>query len=62
LQAFSGRLSAGVRIIGHDIHRASAVAAAWENGKLKRLGRIDIAALSVGGPCIDFVGERHPSS
>jgi hypothetical protein len=60
LQAFSGRLSAGVRIIGHDIHRASAEA--WENGKLKRLGRIDIAALSVGGPCIDFVGERHPSS
>ena len=52
---------------GHAHHRtryssAFAEAVAWENGKLKRLGRIDIAARSVGGPCIDFVGERHRGS
>jgi hypothetical protein len=47
-----------MRIVGHDIHRGFAEAVAWENGKLKRLGRIDIAARSGGGPCIDFVGGR----
>ena len=31
-----------MRIIGLDIHRAFAEAVAWENGKLKRLGRIDM--------------------
>jgi transposase len=30
-----------MRIIGLDIHRAFAEAVAWENGKLKRLGRVD---------------------
>jgi hypothetical protein len=33
----------GMRIVGHDIHRGFAEAVARENGKLKRLGRIDIA-------------------
>src|SRR4051812_29236549 len=33
---------AGMRIIGLDIHRAFAEAVAWENGKLKRLGRVDM--------------------
>src|SRR3954454_23529232 len=33
---------AGMRIIGLDIHRAFAEAVAWEDGKLKRLGRIDM--------------------
>ena len=31
-----------MRIIGLDIHRAFAEAVTWENGKLKRLGRIDM--------------------
>ena len=31
-----------MRIIGLDIHRAFAEAVAWENGKLKRLGRINM--------------------
>src|SRR5215210_4328641 len=31
-----------MRIIGLDIHRAFAEAVAWENGKLRRLGRIDM--------------------
>jgi transposase len=31
-----------MRIIGLDIHRAFAEAVAWENGKLKRLGRVDM--------------------
>src|SRR3954449_7463160 len=31
-----------MRIIGLDIHRAFAEAVAWEGGKLKRLGRIDM--------------------
>ena len=30
-----------MRIIGLDIHRAFAEAVAWEDGKLKRLGRVD---------------------
>src|SRR6516165_1174210 len=30
----------GMRIIGLDIHRAFAEAVAWENGKLRRLGRV----------------------
>jgi transposase len=31
-----------MRIIGLDIHRAFAEAVAWDNGKLKRLGRVDM--------------------
>ncbi len=31
-----------MRIIGLDIHRAFAEAVAWEDGKLKRIGRIDM--------------------
>ena len=31
-----------MRIIGLDIHRAFAEAVAWENGKLRRLGRVDM--------------------
>ena len=30
-----------MRIIGPDIHRAFAEAVAWDDGKLKRLGRVD---------------------
>src|SRR5918997_1179958 len=33
---------AGMRIIGLDIHRAFAEAVAWEDGKLKRIRRIDM--------------------
>jgi hypothetical protein len=51
-----------MRIVGHGMHRGFAEAVAWENGKLKRPGRIDITARSVGDPCIDFVGERHRGS
>ena len=29
-------------IIGLDIHRALAESAAWENGRLRRLGRVDM--------------------
>ena len=32
----------GMRIIGLDIHRAFAEAVAWEDGKLNRLGRVDM--------------------
>ncbi len=32
----------GMRIIGLDIHRAFDEAVAWEEGKLKRLGRVDV--------------------
>lgn len=32
----------GMRIIGFDIHRAFAGAVAWEDGKLRRLGRVDM--------------------
>jgi transposase len=31
-----------MRIIGVDIHRAFAEAVAWDDGKLKRLGRVDM--------------------
>jgi hypothetical protein len=31
-----------MRIIGLDIHRAFAEAVAWEDGKLNRLGRVDM--------------------
>jgi hypothetical protein len=31
-----------MRIIGFDIHRAFAGAVAWEDGKLRRLGRVDM--------------------
>ena len=31
-----------MRIIGLDIHRAFAEAVAWDDGKLKRLGRADM--------------------
>jgi transposase len=33
---------AGMRIIGLDIHRAFAEAVAWDEGKLRRLGRVDM--------------------
>src|SRR5580704_17954397 len=36
------RRRAGMRIIGLDIHRAFAEAVAWDDGKLKRLGRVDM--------------------
>src|SRR4051812_702226 len=32
----------GMRIIGLDIHRGFGEAVAWEGGKLKRLGRVDM--------------------
>ena len=49
-----------MRIIGLDIHRAFAEAVAWENGKLKRLGRIDmrrdrLAAFAASLPATDAV-------
>ena len=31
-----------MRIIGLDIHRAFAEAVAWQDGKLRRIGRIDM--------------------
>ena len=31
-----------MRIIGLDIHRAFAEAVAWDEGKLRRLGRVDM--------------------
>ena len=31
-----------MRVIGLDIHRAFAEAVAWDEGKLKRLGRVDM--------------------
>ncbi len=31
-----------MRIIGLDIHRAFAEAVAWEDGRLKRMGRVDM--------------------
>ena len=31
-----------MRIIGLDIHRAFAEAVAWEDGRIKRLGRVDM--------------------
>jgi hypothetical protein len=31
-----------MRIIGLDIHRTFAEAVAWDDGKLKRLGRVDM--------------------
>ena len=34
-----------MRIIGLDIHRAFAEAVAWDDGKLKRLGRVDMRRL-----------------
>ena len=33
-----------MRIIGLDIHRAFAEAVAWDDGKLKRLGRDTLSA------------------
>lgn len=49
-----------MRIIGLDIHRAFAEAVSWENGKLKRLGRIDmrrdrLAAFAASLPATDVV-------
>lgn len=35
-------LDRGIRIIGLDIHRAFAEAVAWEDGRLRRLGRVDM--------------------
>jgi hypothetical protein len=51
---------AGMRIIGLDIHRAFAETVAWENGKLKRLGRVDmrrdrLAAFASSLPANDVV-------
>src|SRR4029453_4060719 len=37
-----GTKGAGMRIIGLDIHRAFAEAVAWDDGKLRRLGRVDM--------------------
>ena len=37
-----GTEGAGMRIIGLDIHRAFAEAVAWDDGKLRRLGRVDM--------------------
>ena len=37
-----------MRIIGLDIHRAFAEAVAWEDGKLKRLGRVDMSRNHLG--------------
>jgi transposase len=49
-----------MRIIGLDIHRAFAEAVAWENGKLTRLGRIDmrrdrLTAFAASLPATDVV-------
>ena len=33
-----------MRIIGLDIHRAFVETVAWDDGKLKRLGRVDMRA------------------
>ena len=38
-----------MRIIGLDIHRAFAEAVAWDDGKLKRLGRVDMRRPSSRG-------------
>ena len=38
-----------MRIIGLDIHRAFAEAVAWDDGKLKRLGRVDMRRASSRG-------------
>ena len=37
-----GHEGEGMRIIGLDIHRVFAEAVAWEDGKLRRIGRVDI--------------------
>ena len=37
-----------MRIIGLDIHRAFAEAVAWDDSKLKRLGRVDMRRRSRG--------------
>jgi transposase len=34
-----------MRVIGLDIHRAFAEAIAWDDGKLNRLGRVDMRHL-----------------
>ena len=37
-----------MRIIGPDIHRAFTEAVAWDDGKLKRLGRVDMRRYVLG--------------
>ena len=37
-----------MRIIGLDVHRAFAEAVAWDDGKLKRLGRVDMRRYLLG--------------
>jgi transposase len=49
-----------MRIIGLEIHRAFAEAVAWQEGKLKRIGRIDmhrdrLTAFAVSLSCTDVV-------
>src|SRR3546814_21053245 len=48
--------SAAMRIIGLDIHRAFAEAVAWQDGKLKRLGRIDMCRDLLAA----FAGQLSP--
>jgi hypothetical protein len=53
-------------IIGLDIHRAFAEAVAWDDGKLKRLGRVDIGRATEAwqtGPTDAAApgGELHPA-
>lgn len=45
-----------MRIIGLDIHRAFAEAVAWQDGKLKRLGRIDMCRDLLAA----FAGQLSP--
>jgi transposase len=45
-----------MRIIGLDIHRAFAEAVAWQDGKLKRLGRIDMRRDRLAA----FAGQLSP--
>ena len=48
-----------MRVIGLDIHRAFAEAVAWDEGKLKRLGRVKHAARRALPVCDDTVARRH---
>jgi transposase len=43
-----------MRIIGLDTHRAFAEAVAWDEGKLKRLGRVDTRR-----PLLEAFAKKH---
>ena len=48
-----------MRIIGLDIHRAFAEAVAWEDGRLRRLGRVDMRRDLLDAFRRKAVGKRH---